>query len=270
MAFFFPAKKEDKLSHFQFFLRHAFHNVHKDMRTLFTYLHHLFQKDKMMDKQIEVLEEKYAAGEASFAALQEKNIILQKLIIELANTFKNLPKTREEIHQLIKESSPHEELRQHIGKVAAEIEDLKRHHSDLLRSHLDLQHKHIQQPVVLDAKLGQIPLSGELEKLSTKIKVLEEKQVSGKEKFLKRIAKNSKGYIKNLLLSYIKKYGSISGFQLKEIVVVEQGICSKSTFYRLLEELEEDADIGVMKKGKEKHYVAKIVAETRPRQKKRK
>ena len=234
MAFFFPEKKqEQQLSNFQYFLRHAFHNVHKDMRTLFAYLHHLFQKDKLVGKQLEILEKKYAASEASMAAIQEKNLILQKLILELAGTFKNFPKTREEIQLLIKEISPHEELRQHLGKVAQEIEDLKRHHSDLLRSHLDLQHKHISKPAGLDAGIPQIPISGELEKLSTKIKVLEEKQVSGKEKFLKRIAKNSKGYIKNLILSFIKKYGSISGFQLKDIVVLEQGLCSKSTFYRL-------------------------------------
>ena len=42
------------------------------------------------------------------------------------------------------------------------------------------------------------------------------------------------------------------------MVVEEQGLCSKSSFYRLLDEIEEEPEIGVMKKGKEKHYIAKI------------
>ena len=42
------------------------------------------------------------------------------------------------------------------------------------------------------------------------------------------------------------------------MIVEEQGLCSKSSFYRLLEEIEQEPDIGVIKEGKEKHYIAKI------------
>jgi len=62
-----------------------------------------------------------------------------------------------------------------------------------------------------------------------------------------------------LILSYIIKYEKISALQLKEIVVDEQNFCSKSSFYRLLEEIEELDDIGVIKQGKEKHYISKAV-----------
>ena len=47
---------------------------------------------------------------------------------------------------------------------------------------------------------------------------------------------------------------------LKEIVVDEQNLCSKSSFYRLLEEIEQLDDVGVIKHGKEKHYVSKARA----------
>ena len=87
---------------------------------------------------------------------------------------------------------------------------------------------------------------------------LEAKKATIKEKIIKRITKNSKDYIKSIILSYIKKYGKITALQLKEMVVEEQGLCSKSSFYRLLEELEEEPEIGVLKKGKEKHYIAKV------------
>ena len=63
--------------------------------------------------------------------------------------------------------------------------------------------------------------------------------------------------MKSVVLSYIKKYERISALQLKEIVVDEQNFCSKSSFYRLLEEIEALDEIGVIKQGKEKHYIAK-------------
>jgi hypothetical protein len=66
--------------------------------------------------------------------------------------------------------------------------------------------------------------------------------------------------VKSVILSYIKKYERISALQLKEIVVDEQNFCSKSSFYRLLEEIEELDDIGVVKQGKEKQYISKARA----------
>ena len=44
------------------------------------------------------------------------------------------------------------------------------------------------------------------------------------------------------------------------MVVDEQKICSKSSFYRILEEIESEFEheISTIKKGKEKHYLGKI------------
>ncbi|MBR9691524.1 hypothetical protein GOV06_01945 [Candidatus Woesearchaeota archaeon] len=78
-----------------------------------------------------------------------------------------------------------------------------------------------------------------------------------KERLMRKISKNSKEYIKSVILGTIKKYGRISGPQLKEIVVEEQGICSKSSFYRLLQEIEEEQDIASFTEGKEKTYFLK-------------
>ncbi|MFC1800629.1 hypothetical protein ACFLYT_01090 [Nanoarchaeota archaeon] len=80
-----------------------------------------------------------------------------------------------------------------------------------------------------------------------------------KEKLIKKITRNSKEYVLNLIISLIRKYEKISALQLKEIVVEEQGLCSKSSFYRILAEIEKNRDITVIKEGKEKLYLAKIV-----------
>ena len=65
---------------------------------------------------------------------------------------------------------------------------------------------------------------------------------------------------KDLLTKMDEKIQTIrkAALQLKEIVVEEQALCSKSSFYRLLEEIEQEPEIGVVKKGKEKHYITNI------------
>lgn len=75
-----------------------------------------------------------------------------------------------------------------------------------------------------------------------------------KDRLLKRITKNSKEYVKSVILSLIKKYEKINGSQLREMIVEEQGLCSKSSFYRLLSEIETDGDISSKQEGKEKIY----------------
>ena len=78
-----------------------------------------------------------------------------------------------------------------------------------------------------------------------------------KEKLIRNLAKNSKTYVKNAIVSYIEKYSEISALKLKELVVDEQQLCSKSSFYRLLQELEDGEHVAVMKEGKLKSYLKK-------------
>jgi len=79
-----------------------------------------------------------------------------------------------------------------------------------------------------------------------------------KEHILRRISKNSKDYIKSVVLGIIRKYGKISALQLREMIVEEQGLCSKSSFYRVLEELEQENVMQLVSRGKEKVYVPSL------------
>lgn len=81
-----------------------------------------------------------------------------------------------------------------------------------------------------------------------------------REKIVKKVAKNSKEYIKNIVLSTIEKYGEISALNLREMIVEEQGLCSKSTFYRILEEIEVEEKADMVAKGKEKIYLPRVTA----------
>jgi len=76
-----------------------------------------------------------------------------------------------------------------------------------------------------------------------------------KEKLMRRIVQNSKDYIKKTIQSLVHKYGRISALQLREIIVEEQGLCSKSSFYRILDEMEREQAIAEVSEGKVKVFV---------------
>ena len=97
-----------------------------------------------------------------------------------------------------------------------------------------------------------------ISELQQKILQLEQRKGTMKERILRNISKTSKEYVKGILLSYIRKYERISAVRLKEMVVEEQGLCSKSSFYRILEEIENEDEVGIIKTKKEKHYFSKL------------
>lgn len=88
------------------------------------------------------------------------------------------------------------------------------------------------------------------------IKVIGVKKPSLQERVAKSVMRHSKDYISNMIFSFIQKYGRISGLKLREIVVEEQGLCSKSSFYRILEDLERAKNLNVLVEGKEKVFVS--------------
>jgi hypothetical protein len=87
--------------------------------------------------------------------------------------------------------------------------------------------------------------------------VAEKKSTTLKERIIKKLTRNSKAYVKNVILSYIEKYQEVSALQLKDMLVEEQNVCSKSSFYRLLQELEDEQRVSVIKDGKQKTYLTK-------------
>tara|TARA_Y100000310_G_scaffold314748_1_gene364427 strand:- start:647 stop:1282 length:636 start_codon:yes stop_codon:yes gene_type:complete len=103
------------------------------------------------------------------------------------------------------------------------------------------------------------PEFNEIEQRLTELE--EQKKATIREKVVKRVTRNSKEYVKQLMLSYIRKYTQIGALQLKDMIVHDQGLCSKSSFYRLLDEIEALEDIGIVKKGKQKYYLYKQIKE---------
>lgn len=195
----------------------SFARVKQDTDSLNQWVSYLHQQNKQL-----------ADENAALRRLAEE----QKLALnELKVTVQHLPKTSYEIKQLIDQCYNFEPILQRVKHIEQKIEllELKR-----------------ERPPIAVRPLEYQPPSVSSEKASTALK----------EKMMRRLARNSKDYIKNLVLGLVHKYGKIGALQLREMVVEEQGLCSKSTFYRILEEMEQEQSLNVVSDGKHTVYVA--------------
>ena len=169
----------------------------------------------------------------------------EQMIKRLQTELSYMPKTREDIRRIIDDYYSFE-------SIMAKISELNYKIDELARKHATQAERSVAQPVHKE-------VHHDMSYIEKRLEMLEQKKMSIKEKIMRKLTRNSKEYVKSVILSYIRKYERISALQLKEIVVDEQNFCSKSSFYRLLEEIEELGEIGVVKQGKEKHYISKAI-----------
>ena len=212
---------EKKLQQINEILKRSFANVKRDTANIFQWLNHFYKKS------------------------MEQEQTIKQLQLELSY----MPKTREEIRRIIDDYYSFEGIMARIRELNNKVDEL------VQRQSIQVE-KYTPQPVQVEVPKE---LKIDLFSIEKRLEKLEQKKISIKEKMMGRLTRNSREYIKSVILSYIKKYEKISALHLKEIVVDEQNFCSKSTFYRLLEEIEKFDDIGFVKHGKEKHYISKAV-----------
>ena len=72
---------------------------------------------------------------------------------------------------------------------------------------------------------------------------------------MRKLARNSKEYIKNMIVGLVHKYGKMAALQIREIVVEEQGLCSKSSFYRIMSEMEKEESLQLVNDGRRQVYM---------------
>ncbi|MBI4452386.1 hypothetical protein HY637_03080 [Candidatus Woesearchaeota archaeon] len=215
-------RPEKKFVQINELLKLSFGNVKRDTINIFKWLNYLYRKN------------------------MEQEQLIRQMQLELSY----VPKTREEIRRIIDDYYSFEGMMSKMRELAAKVEELAK---------FQQQRPEAPQPQSLVVSQKDYPrhLQNELGILQERLEKLEQKKLSMRERIAKRITRNSKEYVKSVIISYIRKYERISAFQLKEIVVEEQSLCSKSSFYRLLEEIEHLDEVGVIKQGKEKHYLLK-------------
>ena len=173
--------------------------------------------------------------------LQYQNQFYLNELKDIKHELKFVPK-REEIKQLV--DMHYNQAQNQIG-----------HHN--IDSGLRDEVEELKQTVV-DIASSQKNVFEKLEALSERASTAEKPRSNFKERLIKKIAKSSKDYVKTVMLSLIKKYGQLSALKLREIVIDEQGLSSKSSFYRILEEIEKSGEVNTVQKGKNKVLLYKV------------
>lgn len=197
----------------------SFAKVKQDTDTLYQWVTYLNAQNQQLVEQ-----------NAALKRLTEE----QKLALnELKVTVQHLPKTPHEIKQIVEQYYSFDPILQRIKHIEQKIEllEMRRERSPF-------------RP--LDHSTPSVSAPPARETASTNLK----------EKLMRKLARNSKDYIKNLVLGLVHKYGKMGALQLREMVVDEQGLCSKSSFYRILEEMEKENSLQVISDGKHTVYVA--------------
>ncbi|MEM3154265.1 MAG: hypothetical protein QW165_01720 [Candidatus Woesearchaeota archaeon] len=196
----------------------SFAKVKQDTDTLYQWVTYLNAQNQQLVEQ-----------NAALKRLAEE----QKLALnELKVTVQHLPKTPHEIKEIVERYYSFDPILQRIKHIEQKIELLEMRRERAFRP--------------LDRSTPSVSAPPARETASTNLK----------DKLMRKLARNSKDYIKNLVLGLVHKYGKMGALQLREIVVDEQGLCSKSSFYRILEEMEKEHSLQVISDGKHTVYVA--------------
>lgn len=222
-----------KVDSMNYNLNSSFSRVKGDMHNIKEWLDFLYRRAQHQDKYI---------------LDQSRQMILLKRQIS------DIPKTRDEIRQIIDSYYAFEDLEKEIVSIRRrlyEVEGLKPAVSRLT----ELQSPIFDRLDELNSRVSKIEAG-----VSTESRTPSEKRQVFREKIVQKIVKNSKDYVKNMVISLIRKYERISALKLREMMVEEQGLVSKSSFYRILEEIETLEEVTVVRDGKEKHYLISALA----------
>lgn len=175
--------------------------------------------------------------------LSEQNAALRRLseeqrlaLNELRVTVQHLPKTHSEIRSMVESHFDWKPLLDRVRRIEQKIEMLELHRERAAVRPFHREPSSVSPPKAPEPKPK--PASAIREKL------------------MRKLARNSKDYIKNLILGLVHKYGKCSAMQLREMIVEEQGLTSKSSFYRILEEMANDGSLERVSQGKQAVYVA--------------
>tara|TARA_Y100000310_G_scaffold183955_1_gene184106 strand:+ start:364 stop:1047 length:684 start_codon:yes stop_codon:yes gene_type:complete len=204
----------------------SFSKVKSDFSDVYEWLNYLYQENQELSQQL-----------TNQNQLSEHQ---KQAIEQLKKELSVVPKTPEEIKKIIDSYYSYDNLLSRIDTLNQRLDSISAPQVQ------PQPQKVIQDPVH--------ELRSRLDKLETT------RSSTARERIVKRLTKNSKDYVQRSIINFIRKYNSISSTKLKEIVVEDQGLASKSSFYRIMELIEGLEEVGVVKKGKERHYFYKEIA----------
>jgi len=232
MGLIFWREKTDKFAQLHNVLSDSFAKVKQDSNLLSQWVEYLYHLSIEQQRSMNDLRTRNNQIHSAMIELERYNRRQNDLVRELQLQLKNMPSTREDIRKIVDSFYSFDPVLARIKHVEQKLVDFESKKTAILLHEQSAQ---------------QVAVHNELHSL---------KETSLKEKILRRITRNSKNFIKSSILSLVSKYGKISALQMREMIVEEQALCSKSSFYRLLDELEKTDGLRFVVDGKEKVYFA--------------
>ena len=236
MLLFSKKREAQELRAMQQSLQLAFANVKQDVQSVASWMQLLYDNQGMLIESVQ--------SSASKLSSQEALINHAKIQIgEHANEVRKVRSEIEDLRKLVREI-PHmqSQLKQLVDYYYSnekELRKIKEIDSEVISINAKLEKFGTHNQFGMAAQIGYL---SEIKELRQKVDQIEKttipKRMPLRERLIKKITQRSKEYVKNLLVSYIRKYEQISALKLREMIVEEQGIASKSSFYRILDELE--------------------------------
>jgi len=235
----------------------SFSRVRDDLSTQNAWLNYYYQKSIYLERVLQyvqaIVEKKDERVDVLAEDLRQGQENISKVEHTLDNVRKDLISVQDRSEQFIDKNRLNfyiEKISKEISLVDSRIQDISffKTRFDSLKNELE---SHMKIPHLNPS------VEKRIDEIQEKLRSIVVKK-SPKDKLVQKVQKNNHDYIKAMVLSYVKKYEKVSAYQLREMVVEEQNITSKSTFYRILEELEERDDISTIRQGKEKVYLAKL------------
>lgn len=226
---FWRDRADEKLAQLHTTLSESFSKVKQDASLLSQWVEYLYHLAIEQQRSINDVRSQNTQLRSALVDVERYNRRQNDLIRDLQLQLKNMPTTREDVRKIVDSFYSFEPLLARLKHAEEKIVALETRHHQVVQP----------EQVSVAQKTPHFNLQ---------------------EKILRRITRHSKNFIKSNLLSMIEKYGKISALQLREMIVEEQGLCSKSSFYRLLEELEQTEGVKSIVDGKEKIYFAQAPA----------
>ena len=232
MGWLFGKEDDGKVEALDRTLKESFARVRQDTTAIYQWLAY-FQQQTANQMQLIEAQQHDLDDAADIIARHEQDIARQKQVIEQLRTeLRTMPKDPETIRKVIDAYYDFDDILERVRRIEDKLSRFE--HTKAVPAQIIREIRHEA------SALPHIPAESP------------SRTVALRDKIVQRITRNSKEYMKGLIMNMITKYGQISALQLREMMVEEQGLASKSSFYRFIEELEDEGSIVVVSSGKEK------------------
>ncbi len=229
MGWIFGGDTDAKVAQLDKDLKDSFARVRQDTGALYQWIQYLQQQLAQQQQLVEMQQHDLDD--------YEQELTRHKQLIErLQSEMHSIPKDPETIKRIIDAYYDFDDILERVRKTEDTLTHLERTKAVPVRQEAALPF--VEGPADRRSALPHVAPPSRLPALRDKI--------------VQRITRNSKEYLKGIIMNMITRYSKISALQLREIVVEEQGLASKSSFYRFLEELEDEGAVTVISDGKEK------------------